>query len=344
MGVIKGDFLGFTFNGIHSSELGIFRTSDGNRYNENLLPNIQDKTAVRPGADGTFFYDSFYTQRPFKLSIAFDNLSEEQFRRLRVVFSDKKPHELIFDEAPYKVYMVKITGTPSLKYVCFDKKGKNSINIESQEELYNIGPRKITERIYKGEGSLNFVAYQPFARSRYKYLDQYTLENVPEWKPMTNNSAQDVYYNLYEWANTSRLKAEGTQKSYNGITYQIDIVTDSGVMYYNAGDIETSFSLSFIFEEGQKVTSCIIGDKSVPKMILQNFELYTGDNGIRINSNLHLIEGIDKDGKSTGTLYNRFITHGDFFKLEVTEDLTWLPIEWDGPSFEGKIDYKYLYY
>jgi len=40
MSVIKGDFLGFTFNGVHSSELGLTRVSDGSRYNENLYPTI----------------------------------------------------------------------------------------------------------------------------------------------------------------------------------------------------------------------------------------------------------------------------------------------------------------
>jgi hypothetical protein len=34
----KGEFLGFTYGGIHSSTLGIVRTSDGSRFNENLLP------------------------------------------------------------------------------------------------------------------------------------------------------------------------------------------------------------------------------------------------------------------------------------------------------------------
>jgi len=40
MGGLKGDFISFSFNGVHSSELGITRTSDGSRYNENLLPTI----------------------------------------------------------------------------------------------------------------------------------------------------------------------------------------------------------------------------------------------------------------------------------------------------------------
>jgi len=34
------DFVGFTFNGIHSSELNVVRVSDSNRYTEDLLPTF----------------------------------------------------------------------------------------------------------------------------------------------------------------------------------------------------------------------------------------------------------------------------------------------------------------
>jgi hypothetical protein len=34
------DYIGFTFNGRHSSTLGIVRTSEGSRFNENLLPTM----------------------------------------------------------------------------------------------------------------------------------------------------------------------------------------------------------------------------------------------------------------------------------------------------------------
>jgi hypothetical protein len=57
----QNDFVGFTFNGIHSSELGILRTSEGSRFNENLLPTIQDKTVQVPGGDGTYYFGSYYT-------------------------------------------------------------------------------------------------------------------------------------------------------------------------------------------------------------------------------------------------------------------------------------------
>jgi hypothetical protein len=36
----SSDYIGFTFNGVHSDTLGIKRTSEGSRFNENLLPTI----------------------------------------------------------------------------------------------------------------------------------------------------------------------------------------------------------------------------------------------------------------------------------------------------------------
>ena len=44
----SSDYIGFTFNGVHSDTLGIKRTSEGSRFNENLLPTIQDKTVQVP--------------------------------------------------------------------------------------------------------------------------------------------------------------------------------------------------------------------------------------------------------------------------------------------------------
>ena len=47
------DFIGFTYNGKHSMrDFNIYRTSDGSRYNDNLVPSMTDKTADIPGGDG----------------------------------------------------------------------------------------------------------------------------------------------------------------------------------------------------------------------------------------------------------------------------------------------------
>jgi hypothetical protein len=61
------------------------------------------------------------------------------------LFNGKEVQDLIFDEQPYKVYSAKVTGTPTLKTICFDdENGK---------------------RVYRGEGSVAFTCYYPFART-----------------------------------------------------------------------------------------------------------------------------------------------------------------------------------
>ena len=178
MSVLKGDYIGFSYGTkadgtpMHSSDLGIVRTSDGSRFNENLLPTMQDKTVQVPGGDGTYYFGSYYTQRPFTISFAFDSLTEEQVARLKSHFGDKGVHDLIFDEVPYKVYKAKVTGTATIKHIPFTE-GE-------------------TNRIYKGEGTIQFTCYDPYARSRHKWLNEYS---------------DDKYSNKNEWAAASGLLA-----------------------------------------------------------------------------------------------------------------------------------------
>lgn len=151
MSVYSGDFLGFTIGEIHSSQLNITRVSSNNRYEDNLLPNLKDITIEIPGGDGTYYQDKFYQQKPFVLTFAYDDLRDEDLRMLRQVLGFKGVQQLIFDEFPYKKYMVSCSAPPAFKYICFDH---------------------MEMRLYKGEGQANFIAYYPFALATFSpHLD-----------------------------------------------------------------------------------------------------------------------------------------------------------------------------
>lgn len=151
---IKGDYIGFTFGGIHSSELGLLRVSDGSRYNTDLLPPLQDKTVQVSGRDGAVYFNSTYNTKPIKVPVAFDNMNEESFQKLKRLLADKKPKYLWFDETPYKQWLVKSATAQSFKWVCFDE-----TNIDGEK------------RRYKGEGTLEFNCFTPYAESRVQFLD-----------------------------------------------------------------------------------------------------------------------------------------------------------------------------
>ena len=144
MSVFQGDFLGFQLGDDHSYGLNITRVSTNDRYQDMLLPQFTDAVVQVPGGDGTYYWDTYYTQKPFTIDFAFDDLRDEDLRKLRQMFSSKTIKPLIFDEFPYKKYMVKCAAPPQLKYICFDQ--------------YEF-------RIYKGEGTVQLVAYYPFAFS-----------------------------------------------------------------------------------------------------------------------------------------------------------------------------------
>jgi hypothetical protein len=92
---------------------------------------------------------------------------------------------LIFDECPYKIYSAKVTGTATLKYIPFAEGATN--------------------RLYKGEGSIQFTCYSPFARCVFSNKDINdnikTYSNIDKWKKVLKNS----YSNLNEWWGASNI-------------------------------------------------------------------------------------------------------------------------------------------
>ena len=305
---LKGDFIGFSFNEHRSESLGIVRVSDGSRYNEDLVPTTQDKTVQVPGGDGFYYFGSDYTQKPFTIPIAFDGLTEKQFRELQQVFGTKELGKLVFDERPYKYYMVK-SSKPQLKYICFGKDG---------------------ERIYKGEGTLSFTAYYPYAKSVHKFLDEYSDKNKDEWK-----------------------EASGMRPSKQTTEFTYDTFDENDtVRVYNAGDLEADFILKFNGAPSNAINIELsqqdVGDKKA-FLNLKKFGLKNTDTGFQINTKTNLIEGFNAEGL-TGTLYNENITQGDFFKIP-TRDFFKIPTQEEKSyqiSVTGatpiEIVYDYIYY
>lgn len=140
------DYIGFTFNGKHACEdLGIYRVSSSNRYQEELNPERKERTAEAPGADYVYYLGETFGPRKFKVDFAFEGLSQRKVNAIRDCFDDMDIHELWFDEYPYKVYEAKVQGPVTLKVIPFGNSNE--------------------EPTYSGEGSVTFVCYTPYART-----------------------------------------------------------------------------------------------------------------------------------------------------------------------------------
>lgn len=345
-----GDFLGFEFGGVHSSELGITRVSGGDRYDEDLHPEIKDRTAEVPGVNGEYYFGSDYGTRVFDLEIAFDHLTEEQFRRIRQVFGTKDIKKLVFDERPYKYYMVKLESPIQLSYVCFDEPGYTWEKVQTGYNTYLPGIKSeyyehkvyndTTQRIYKGEGKISLVAHFPFAKSNFKELPEEGSEGWASSSGILSASERETIDMYRTWI-------DGSNKTRHMITV------------YNPGDIETGFRLylpAAAVTQGAALLYSNPAASQTAALKLDPVVLQKGEAGILVDTNSGLILGVpnapvgqqDNYTYSTnGIIYNRYVNSGYFFKIvpDVPFNVSaTIEIVTEGNPTGTLIFYDYLYF
>ena len=217
------DFTGFRFGNVHSEDLHLVVVSSSDRYEKNLLPENKDYSTEVPGGNGSYYFGSTFGNREFGVEVAFDNVDEKTWRRISNLFATDKLQDLVFDELPYKTYRAKLKSKPEFKCLCFTD-------------------RDTKERVYKGEGTLNFICYQPFAYGFNKYViraaDEYQLQ-VP-----TLPNYDDRFENLYE-KQEQKIYNIDTKDHYNvnknmGIPWKGGYPTieqvRAGELYFNSPD------------------------------------------------------------------------------------------------------------
>lgn len=301
----RGAFLGFSFNGVHSSTLKIVRINTGSRADLPLTPQFKDNTVEKTGGYGLHYFDTQILQQTFTINFAYDNLTEEDVKNIRQLFRPETVGALIFDEAPYKEYTVKISSQPKLSYLVF---GEGTTN-----------------RLYKGEGALAFTAYYPYAHSPFgkKWLENYstdwTLEEIAEWSAASG---------LINWSNL-----------YNN---NINNAGPTITRLANLGDIPTPLKFNFTINQNSGYVTFEIEGNNIPdnqKIILDLSCLpsINVDTTYIFDSKIKLItEAI------TGIVHNEIIAAGDFLKVPVGTGST-LSMTSSTYSEVTNIEYDYLY-
>ena len=141
------DFLGFSFNGRHSSEFKFIRVSKSDRYEDEVVPATKDTTIDIPGRDGALFINSKKQKKVWNISFAYDDMRKKHIDAIRNWLNCKTEAPLIFDEDAEKRYWVKVTGAVKLSYLAFD------------EEVKQADGKVIEETVYKGDGTIQFTAF-----------------------------------------------------------------------------------------------------------------------------------------------------------------------------------------
>lgn len=181
------DFIGFSFNGIFSinDKFKIYRVSDGSRYTHRLGASNTEKTAENTGGDGTYYFGTLNRSKSFQVNFVFDDLTDSGLRELKDWLCTDQLADLWFYEEPYKVYTAKPVGEPNLKFIAFD-------GVDDQN-------RPI--RLYKGEGTVEFVAYWPYAHTPDGVLTK--SGGLPE--PGKDSDSYSDFRNCAQWLPSSGL-------------------------------------------------------------------------------------------------------------------------------------------
>ena len=323
----QGPFLGFTYNGRHSSELGIVRINTGNRAEMPLSPSFKDSTAEVPGGKGLYYFNTQIQQRQFTINFAYDDLTEEDVRELREWLNPLEQGELIFDEEPYKAYTVKPNTQPKLSYLVFNKE----ITTETFK-LYEPSTVRSSGRLYKGEGAIGLSAYYPYAKAPSKKFSYYNP-----------NTKEGGFGSQDEW------------KTAAGFGEEVGL---DSLECYNRGNIETPVTLNFKVAKNINTNEAVSGNVGI--------ELYSGtasqigtrigyvymdaskmsvNMNYTINSKLELITDIN------GIARNDIIVASKFFYLPPREKCFFNVNYLKGYTGEqtnsttaiANIDYDYLY-
>lgn len=154
------EFIGFTFNNIHSSSLGIQRMSKGGLISQPFLPTIQDKAEEGIKTDGSVYLGTKLRTLVFQIDFVYGPIDEFTFQKIKSFCNSKTLGPLILDETPHKIYTAKISGSALSSY-----------NVYGDDE----------EKRYIGTGQLTFTSYSPYATGKYHYIEE-LVNTTPSWE------------------------------------------------------------------------------------------------------------------------------------------------------------------
>lgn len=333
------EFLGFTFNGHHSSEFNLTVVAPSGLTESSLFAEFEDKIVDVSGKEGAYYFGTKVRTKSLNLTLAFDEMTSANKRAILSWLNPKLVSKLFLDEAPYKYYWVKVAAPPSFSFVPF-------------EETEVVGLVTTKTHIFKGTIDVQLIASDPFAYSEY-----FLTSDVYVWGDSgggTYTWINNVYgvNNVPGWFGESGLftTAPGSTAIANDLNGYTLPTNTSGVFanyFYNGGDIETAIDFTIII-----TTPFAIGNvwtltnqtrsESFIIQSLRNISALSADNGswkIEVNPAKGTVIGSTSTNGYTNKYNLGALHNGVFLKVSPGNNTFY-----SDRVINGTVHYRYKYW
>jgi len=237
---LKDGYLGFTFDGRHSSEFGLLVVSDGSRYHQNLFSNFSDNIQTVPGRNGGYFFGTQLGMKDFEINCAFDEMTTHMRDEIQMWLYPDKVGWLIFDEMPYKKYLVKIAAIPNFNFLPFT-------------ELKSIHNYNIEKEILKGELNIQFFSFNEYAYENEGYeLPKIDKDEVIPQHAIDSGILPLNYKHLEIFLSGEKINVIPKDTEFSLYNAGNGIAKLNLSFYILAEDIENKNFELFNYEDGQK--------------------------------------------------------------------------------------------
>jgi hypothetical protein len=231
---------------------------------------------------------------------------------------------------------------------------------------------KQEERVYKGEGTLNFVAYDPLGycidnSSKMTNIGLESIENGINWQILDSYSPFTIIDdNISEWGITSGLKTAEQLKEYNHfvpVEKPDDFLCSYRSWVYNPGDFDANYEL---FIDFKNIATNVLKGKEITVKVREADRVYKKDaiyfrfstdgleqgNKILFDTKKHTLKVIRNTGtaakpKYVSDLRYDLIKSVDWSKIPSGEYAMFVMCDIENLIIDGneiQIKYNYKYY
>lgn len=179
-------YISFSFGGKFIEDFNLIVVNSGDRMERKIYSNFSDNVTSNDTRDGQIFWGTTQTTNQLELTLATDEMSEQDLDNFREWFAPGKTKELIMSEHPNRAIMARVSETPQYSFIPFEKESFIKVNLNTY---------KVSTTVFRGEVKLSFVMDDPnwYAKLNYMptYINRITLEELSLNSNNSNKVATD---------------------------------------------------------------------------------------------------------------------------------------------------------